>query len=109
MLSLSSPRVPIVLELALACALSAGCGDDSGTDATRVPRLEILVDYNCGDGRQAVVAPLLARDVALDQDGNLLLAEYDRVPRVDTRTGVISTVEGTVLATCDGSLPGFPC
>lgn len=106
--SLTGP-LRIFFALAILCALPLGCGDDSGSDAPRGPRLEVLVDDNRGDGRQALDAPLQARRLAIDADGSLLLTEYDRVRRVDARTGVIGTVEGTVLSRCDGELPGFPC
>lgn len=102
------PSLRILLVLAIVAALPPGCGDGSGDGDARTPRFEVLVDHNRGDGRQAVDAPLNARHVAFDADGNLLLAEYDRVRRVDARTGVIDTVAGTVLS-CDGEPSGFGC
>jgi len=50
-----------------------------------------------GDGGPATKAPLAPSGVAIDSSGNLYIADYGnaRIRRVDTTTGIITTVAGT--------------
>ncbi len=48
-----------------------------------------------GDGKSATAARLdYPTGIALDRAGNLLIAEYNRIRRVEARTGIIHTVAG---------------
>ncbi|HKV92439.1 MAG TPA: BACON domain-containing carbohydrate-binding protein [Candidatus Angelobacter sp.] len=55
---------------------------------------------SCGDGGPATGATLIPQGVALDGFGNLYIADLARVRRVDSASGIISTVAGT-------GTPGF--
>ncbi len=46
------------------------------------------------DGGPAVAAHMNPEDIALDAAGNLFLADYYRVRRIDAATGIITTVAG---------------
>lgn len=47
-----------------------------------------------GDGQQATAANILPLGTAVDAQGNLFIASFDRIRRVDAATGLISTVAG---------------
>jgi hypothetical protein len=92
---------------ALVGVLVASCGGGSGAvrdEASDVARLEVVVDFNFGNGGLAVDAPMAARQLAIERSGNVLLADGYEVRRVDLRTGRITNIPGTHLTTCaDGS------
>jgi len=98
---LPTSHVLVLLGVAL---LSGGCSDDDGDDEPATAHLEVVVDFNIGDGRPALEAPIVARQFTIDRSGDLLLADAYAVRRVDRRTTTIATVPGTVITTCaDGS------
>ncbi len=47
-----------------------------------------------GDGQQATAANILPMGTAVDAQGNLFIASFDRIRRVDALSGLISTVAG---------------
>jgi DNA-binding beta-propeller fold protein YncE len=52
-----------------------------------------------GDGGPAIKARVDPVDLAVDADGNVLIAEYgnNRIRRIDAKTGIITTVAGNGL------------
>jgi hypothetical protein len=52
-----------------------------------------------GDGGLATAARIGAQDLTIDNEGNLFTAEFDnnRIRRIDTKTGIITTVAGNGL------------
>jgi len=85
--------------------LADGAGNVFVTDGTRVRRVDAAtgiittiagsdVDGYSGDGGPATAASLSSPgDLALDLQGNLLIAHYRVLRRVDMSTGVIATVQ----------------
>jgi sugar lactone lactonase YvrE len=67
--------------------------------------ISTVIGGNVGDGRRATEA-LVNRptDVIVDREGNIYFAEefYDRVRRVDARTGIITTVAGNGVSGFSG-------
>lgn len=88
----------------------AACDGSSDRDATREAGLDVVVDFNVGDGRLAVDAPLDARQLAVGPDGDVYLAAGYEVRRVDLRSGTITALRGTPLAECaNGASPETSC
>jgi len=98
----SIAQLPMLLSLLGLALLAGGCSGDDGNPAAA--RREIVVDFNVGDGRLATDVPIVAWQLALDPAGNVLLADWHGVRRIDRRTGTIATVPGTTVTVCaDGS------
>lgn len=89
-----------LLASVLAAALASALGVPALAEDTQLPpgTITTMVGGGVGDGGPGREAPLAhPYDVALDDHGNLYIAEYTgaRIRKVDTSTGVITTVAGT--------------
>jgi len=76
-------------------------------------RINTAAGGDIGDGKPATEAFVSGKDLALDADGNLLIADWDRhrVRRVDTSSGTITTAAGTgeLLRRCRVWASGHGC
>ena len=96
----SAPRGPLPPRLALCAALAAAAAAAQTAPVYKVDRVAGSGEYVSGDrigendGGPAIDAHMSPEDVELDAAGNLFIADYYRVRRVDAATGVITTVAG---------------
>ena len=64
--------------------------------------------YDLMDGAPAVSVPIgWVQDIELDAAGNLFIASYQHVRRVDAATGIITTVAGSIIANRDSHNEGI--
>ena len=96
----SAPRGPLPPRLALCAALAAAAASAQTAPVYKIDRVAGSGEYVSGDrigendGGPAIDAHMSPEDVELDAAGNLFIADYYRVRRVDAATGVIATVAG---------------